>query len=154
MEEQDTALILSKPKKIPVTDDKPGWFLANKLESQTLLEPGSVLIRDGQTMRMLAIVHDLEQQPSWRSAWIAQALDNVFNISRSYGITSIQLPVLGAEYGRFNIHDFLHLLVNTIKKHQGIFEKIWLVVPDEEYPHALSILKDISDTNENKNQLE
>lgn len=48
VEEQDTALILSEPGNITASDNKPAWFLANKLESQALLKPGSVIKRDGK----------------------------------------------------------------------------------------------------------
>jgi hypothetical protein len=74
VEEQDTALVLSKPGIITELDDKPTWFLANKLESQSLLQAGSVFKRAGNPLRLLAIVHDLDREPSWRSEWIAKLL--------------------------------------------------------------------------------
>ena len=77
VEEQDTALILSESGNITTSDNKPAWFLANKLESQSLLKSGSVIKRDGETLRLLAIVHDLDVEPSWSSEWIEQALDNI-----------------------------------------------------------------------------
>lgn len=141
VEEQDTALILSEPGNITEPDNKPPWFLANKLESQALLKPGSVIKRDGKTIRLLAIVHDLDREPSWSSEWIAQALDNIIKFSHKQGISSFQLPVLGAKHGRFNIEEFLQLLVIAIKKDKGQLKKIWLVVPQEDCSSTLSALK-------------
>ena len=141
VEEQDTALILSKPGNITEADNKPAWFLANKLESQPLLNPGSVIKRDGETLRLLAIVHDLDMEPSWSSDWIEQALNNIIKLSHIQGISSIQLPVLGAQYGRFSLQEFLYLLVIAINKAQGKLKKIWLVVPQQDCSKALSILK-------------
>ena len=141
VEEQDTALILSKPGNITEQDNKPVWFLANKLESQALLKPGSVIKRDGKTIRLLAIVHDLDMEPSWSSDWIEQALDNIIKLSQIQGISSIQLPVLGAQHGRFSMQEFLYLLVIAINKTQGKLKKIWLVVPQQDCSKALSILK-------------
>ena len=141
VEEQDTALILSEPESITEPENKPAWFLANKLESQTLLKPGSVIKRDGKTIRLLAIVHDLDMEPSWSSEWIKHALDNIIKVCQEQGISSIQLPVLGAQHGRFNIEEFLQLLVMAINKAQGKLKKIWLVVPQQDCSKALSILK-------------
>lgn len=144
VEEQDTALILSQPEIITDSGNKPAWFLANKLESQPLLKPGRVIKRDGKTIRLLAIVHDLDMEPSWSSEWITQALDNIIKVSNTQGISSIQLPVLGAQHGRFHIQDFLQLLVIAIKKSHGKLKKIWLVVPRQDCLSTLSSLKKLS----------
>lgn len=141
VEEQDTALILSQPEIITDSGNKPAWFLANKLESQPLLKPGSVIKRDGKTIRLLAIVHDLDMEPSWSSEWVAQSLDNIIKLSNTQGISSIQLPVLGAKHGRFNVQEFIQLLVIAIKKNEGQLKKIWLIVPQQDCSRTLSFLK-------------
>lgn len=143
VEEQDTALVLGKPSKITVSDEQPSWVLANKLESQDELDPGSVIIRDNKTIKLLAVVHDLSQDPSWKAKWIEKAMNNIFNISNSYGIRSIKLPILGAQYGRYPMEDFLSLLAQRILQHSASFEKIWLVVPKENCQQAISYLKEI-----------
>ena len=150
VEEQDTALVLSKPKKITDTETKPGWFLANKLESQPLIEPGSVIKRNAKTLKLMAIVHDFDMEPSWRAEWIAQALDNILEISIINKLSSIQLPVLGAQHGRFETNKFLELLVTALKTYQGPLETIWLIISHKECPQALSFLKKLG-KNENKN---
>lgn len=142
VEEQDTALILSKPGVITEVDDKPAWFLANKLESQSLLKPGSVLKRGSNPLRLLAIVHDIDQEPSWSSEWIAQCLENIMKISHEQGISSIKLPILGAVHGRFKLEEFIPLIVNTLSKTQHSLNNLWLVVSQHECSNALSILKE------------
>ena len=141
VEEQDTALVLSKPDII-YEPDKPAWLLANKLESQSLLKPGTVIKHGVKPLRLLAIVHDLDQEPSWSSEWISQSLDNIVKISSEHNLSVIQLPVLGSEHGRFELNEFLQLLVQTVSKNQGSLKKIWLVVPQHECSKALSILKE------------
>lgn len=141
VEEQDTALILNEPEKISTSDNKPAWYLANKLETQSLIKLGSVIKRDGESLRLLAIVHDLDVDPSWSSEWIEQALNNIFKIGDIEGISSLQLPVLGSQYGRFNLQEFLQLLVIAINKAQGKLKKIWLVVPQQDCSKTLAILK-------------
>ena len=144
VEEQDIALVLSMPSKLSVTDDKPCWYLANKLESQDTLQPGSVIIRDGKTIKIMAIIHDLDQDPTYKPEWISKALDNIFSISNSYGIRTMQLPILGAQYGRFKLGEFLLLLVNKINIYEGPLEEIWLIIPHKDCPKALSYLKEIA----------
>ena len=144
VEEQDTALILGKPGKIVESINKPAWFLANKLESQSLLKPGSVIKHDGKPIRLLAIVHDLDREPSWSAEWITQALENIFKLSTIHGIFSLQLSVLGAEHGRFKLKEFLPLLINELNKAQTTLRKIYLSVPKQDYPEALSLLRTLS----------
>ena len=143
VEEQDTALVLGKPTKITVNEEQPSWVLANKLESQDELDPGSVIIRDNKIIKLLAVVHDLAKEPSWKAEWIEQALNNVFNISNSYGIRTIKLPILGAQHGRYPMEDFISLLAQRIDHHPASFEKIWLVVPKEKCQQALSYLRKV-----------
>ncbi|MEJ2141765.1 MAG: hypothetical protein P8Y24_05320 [Gammaproteobacteria bacterium] len=143
VEEQDTSLVLGQPSKITISDDKPSWFLANKLESQELLEPGSVILRDGKTKKLHAIVHDLDCEPTWKPEWISQALDNIFSITNSYSINTLQLPVLGAQHGKFKLEEFLALLHDKIKTYHGPLEKIWLILHRKDCPQALSYLKEI-----------
>lgn len=144
VEEQDTALVLGQPSEITLTDNKPSWFLANKLESQKILEPGSVVIRNGKTLKILAIVHDLDHDPTWKPEWISQALDNILNISGLHGIHTLQMPVLGTQHGRYELTAFLSLLTDKIKTYQGPLEKIWLIIPRENCTQALSYLKELA----------
>lgn len=97
-----------------------------------------------KTIRLLAIVHDLDMEPSWSSEWVAQALNNIIKVCQEQGISSIQLPVLGAKHGQINIEEFLRLLVIAIKKTQGKLKKIWLVVPRKDCSSTLSFLKKLT----------
>lgn len=142
VEEQDTALVLGKPGNISISDEKPVWVLANQLESSGEPVPGSVLIRKGNPVRLLAIIHDLAQDPTWKTQWITKALDNIFISAQSCGIHSIKMPILGAQHGRYPFENFLSLLVERIKHSTPSIEKIWLVVPQESYQQALSYLKE------------
>jgi hypothetical protein len=147
VEEQDTALILSKPTHIKITDDKPSWFLANALESQTLLQPGTAVLRSGKPKKILAIVHDLDQEPSWRTEWVTQALENIFEISRSYGFEIVSLPILATVHGRFDRVEFLKLLVNAIQTQDCPLKTMWLTAPREECFTILSSLQLVTNQN-------
>ena len=146
VEEQDTALILGEPEKITDSDNKPSWVLANQLETQKLQTPGSIIKRRAQPLRLLAIVHDFDNEPSWRSDWIKRALDNVLYTCKADNLKSIRLPVLGARYGKFELKTFLSLLVSALEKHPGALNEICLVVPHEDCPQALSWIKELAKT--------
>ena len=143
VEEQDTSLVLGKPTTISLTEDKPSWFLANKLESQELLQPGSVVTQKGKPGKLLAIIHDLDSEPTWKREWISQALDNIFLLTGSLDLNSLQLPVLGAQHGRFALTEFLSLLCQKLHAYNGPLKKIWLIVRRDDCPLALSYLKEI-----------
>ena len=138
VEEQDVALILNPDQEIEHQEirdpgDKPLWYLSHKLESQATHKPGSIFICYETPLRLLAIVHDFDHEPSWRSSWIAQALENLFDIADEKDISSLKLPVLGAQYGRFSLDEFLSLLVTALNKASWrTLKRIWLVVPAED----------------------
>lgn len=143
VEEQDVALILSEAKEIQQPDDKPIWYLSHKLESQPVQTPGSVIIRYETPLRLLAIVHDFDRDPSWKAEWVASALQNIFKLAEKKDITSLQLPVLGAQYGRFDLYDFLKLLVLELTKRQkNNLKRIWLLMLSEDCDKAFERLKE------------
>jgi len=48
-------------------DDKPLWYDANKTDLLESHQPGDVIIKSFNPLQFLAIVHDLDQTPSWRT---------------------------------------------------------------------------------------
>ena len=77
VEEQDTSLVLGETDEIRDQSEKPTWYLANIMEAQSVLSPGHVIIRDTRPLRLQAIVHDLDQDPICKEAWISQALQQI-----------------------------------------------------------------------------
>ena len=98
VEEQDTALILGNTDIINDAGNKPAWYLANTLESQPLLTPGQVIIRDTQPLRLQAIIHDLDAEPTCNELWIFQAIQQIFDIAETRNLDAIQMPILGTRY--------------------------------------------------------
>ena len=89
VEEQDTALILGNTDKINDPGNKPAWYLANTLETQPLLTPGQVIIRDTQPLRLQAIIHDLDAEPTCNELWIFQAIQQTFDIAENRDLNAI-----------------------------------------------------------------
>lgn len=75
--EEDTFLVLSAP----VDFTEPPVSLTRLLTELRKIKPekpGSVLVRGKSPLQLLAVVHDLNQEPSWRENWVAKALEAVF----------------------------------------------------------------------------
>lgn len=143
IEEQDTALVLGEPGEIRDPGPRPSWFLANKLESQQTVQPGGVLIRPGKPRRMLAIVHDLDEDPSWRIEWVAQALGNMLALAEPSGIKAVRLPILGAKHGRMSAERFIAILRDVLRhsRKHGL-KNIWLCAPAKDCEYLYALLRD------------
>ncbi|MGD8570434.1 MAG: hypothetical protein PVJ39_20260 [Gammaproteobacteria bacterium] len=141
VEEQDTALILGETDEIRDPGEKPAWYLANKLESQTLLTPGQIIIRDTVPLRLQAIVHDLDAEPSCNELWVYQALEQIFEISESRNIPNIQMPLLGTHFSRMQTGQFLDVLLQLVTRQRPApVEKIWLVTTEQGYEPVFQAL--------------
>jgi len=68
IQEQDTSLILEPNDELrDPGDDKPLWYDANKAELLESHQPGDVFTKSFNSMQFLAIVHDLDQLPSYKT---------------------------------------------------------------------------------------
>jgi hypothetical protein len=93
---------------------------------------GSVLVKKGDPLRLLAIVHDVNQEPTWNETWIERALGGVFREAELNKIQSIGLPLLGSKHGGLKKNQFVFLLASVLK--QAVYHhlrQIWLIVPPE-----------------------
>jgi O-acetyl-ADP-ribose deacetylase (regulator of RNase III) len=72
--------------------------------------PGTVVARPGEPLLLLAVVHDLAQDPTWREEWIGAALAGVLREVRARRVRALALPVLGARHGRMPPAAFAGLL--------------------------------------------
>ncbi len=104
--------------------------------------PGSVLVKGKSPLRLIAIVHDLNQEPSWREEWIASALDGIFREAESRKIRSIALPFLGTLHGSLEKQRFIVLLRHALGRiSANHLERLWLVVPIGTSSKILKILE-------------
>ena len=133
VEEQDTALILGETNEIRNPGDKPAWYLANTLESQPLLTPGQVIIRDTRPLRLQAIIHDLEEDPSCNELWIFQIIQQIFDIADTRAIHAIQMPLLGTRFNsNIKTGQFFNILLEIINRQRPApINKLWLVTDEE-----------------------
>ena len=109
---------------------KPTWYLANTLEREQTCKLGSVIVRGSAPIRLLAIVHDIDQEPTCRPESISKAYQALLQIILEKGITSIGLPLLGTVHGKLSIAEAI-VLINECLQDQlpDSLQQIWLILP-------------------------
>jgi hypothetical protein len=130
--EEDTYLVLSADPEVrePEVARLRAFHEAYNAEPA---EPGSVVAREGSPLRLLAVVHDLSLDPSWREEWVAAALEAVLREADARSVRSLVIPPLGRVHGSLPRERLLVLLRAALRacapRH---LERLCLVVPDEE----------------------
>jgi hypothetical protein len=139
--EEDTFLVMSadptaRDPKVPMVK-----IMTRLIETQPRT-PGSVLLQGQSPLRILAIVHDFNQDPSWKEEWIESALHNALQESQKLGIRSLALPLLGTVHGSLDKRRFLEILVRALQGTRlNYLSSLWLVVPEGESSPAIRDLK-------------
>ncbi len=95
--------------------------------------PGSVVVRPGRPLCLLAIVHDVDREPSWREDWIADATRAAFREANWRGLTRIAMSLLGTVHGRLAPVRAAELLA-AVLEHPGVEppERLWIEDADPE----------------------
>jgi hypothetical protein len=139
--EEDTFLVVSadpapRDPKVPMVR-----IMTRLIETQPRV-PGTVLLQGQSPLRLLAIIHDFNQEPSWREEWIEAALGNVFQQVQRLGVRSLSLPLLGTVYGSLDKRRFIELFVRALHRAApGRLRSLWLMVPEGEAREAIKTLK-------------
>lgn len=127
VEEQDTALVLDTEPVIRQPEENYSVLVDEMIKQQPLI-PGDVIVRKGRPLRILAIVHDLDRDPSCNAGSIAVALENLLKKLNEYRVKSVAMPLLGTVHGRFDDEMFMTLLYNALQSEPLQFTKqMWLI---------------------------
>jgi len=127
--EEDTFLVLSADTRIREPDEHPVRLMTRLIETRPET-PGSVLVKGGRPLRLFAIIHDFNEEPSWREEWIGSALEGIFREMESRRLGSIALPLLGTLHGSFEEKSFVMLLGYILKRiSHSHLKQLWLIVP-------------------------
>jgi len=144
VEEEDTYLVLSADPEVLETREKTEELMAELLKTNPAV-PGSVIVKEGHPLSLLAVVHDLEREPSWKEEWVISALDGIFREVETRKVRSIALPMLGTLHGSLEKQRFLALLRETLKRSSPEhLTRLWLVVPAGTTGEVLGMLASIS----------
>jgi len=127
--EEDTSLVLGDYHPFRPSDESATRLVKRMVEAPRVL-PGQVLVRPGRPVRLLAVVHDLDREPTWREPWIYNALVAVLHEAAELRLNRVALPLLGTRHGRLTLERFLELLAEVLQEHVGPWPRqVWLVVP-------------------------
>ncbi|MGE0386250.1 MAG: hypothetical protein AB7Q97_16105 [Gammaproteobacteria bacterium] len=139
--EQDTAGVLCGADRLDPPRSSYRRLIAAML-SQRPARPGAVVVREGRPLRMHAIVHDLDCDPSWSAAAIAAALELIVGAARERALASLALPPLGAMHGRFPVPEFVALLRAALARNAvPSLRDLWLYADAAQLPALHAALR-------------
>jgi hypothetical protein len=130
--EEDTNLLMSARAEIHAPVESFGE-LVEEIASFEPVNPGTVVVQSDSPLRLLAIIHDIEQSPTWKEAWIEQALFAVLKESEHRRLGSLCLPVLGSLHGAMSTTRFASLLRLALEQlRPKRLRRIWTLVPEDD----------------------
>lgn len=139
--EEDAYTVLSADPEVQAINEDPEKVMVEAFKTQPV-EPGTVLVKGEYPLRLLAIVHDLNREPSWKDEWVASALDGIFREAESRKLQSVALPLLGTLHGSLEKQRFIVLLREALERRSPThLKRLWLVVPPGATSEILGMLE-------------
>lgn len=127
--EEDTYLVLSTPPRLPLPAQHPIRVMTSLWELRPE-PPGTVVVRGEQPLRLLAVVHDLNCDPTWREEWVVGAVDAILMEIARRQLTAVALPLLGCRHGRLTPERFVELLISSLARlAPDDLQRLWLLTP-------------------------
>jgi hypothetical protein len=141
--EEDTWLIMSAEPKEIGAPEHPIRLMTALMTAKP--EPvGSVLVKGGTPLKFLAVVHDVDQDPTWNEDWIAEALINVFQEAERRKLRAIGLPLLGTRHGKLPVERFPELLRRVLDQHTLIhLKRLWLTTSGKNTKRMMTVLRSV-----------
>jgi hypothetical protein len=150
--EQDTSLLLDDSLQLEEAHELPTEgegiaTIAEQLLEQEVHRPlGTIFLREGHPQRILMVIHDLNQEPSWSESTISQALRTLFSLLPRYHLRSLALPALAHRYGPLPVSRFLELLCQELQESPPLWRgELWLLVPRHTLQASLEALGRLCD---------
>jgi O-acetyl-ADP-ribose deacetylase (regulator of RNase III) len=134
--EEDTYLVLSSPSPADYADTGSSLDEAlAEMEGFRARDPGTVVVRRGRPLSILAVVHDLSAEPTWRREWVASALRAALEETEMRELAAVSLPVLGARHGTLPVEDFCRMLVDAMGRLQPRYIRyLWVRTAHPDHP--------------------
>lgn len=138
--EEDTWQVLGATPEVTLSTEHPVRVMTELL-SAAPIPVGSVVTREGKPLRLVAVVHDLGQEPSCCIEWVEAALGEILRIAEARSLRSLSLPLLGVRHGRLPLAGFIRLLAGLLREPAPrSLRRLWLVVPEEMRDEVRSLL--------------
>jgi hypothetical protein len=130
--EEDTWQVVAAGPEMSIRIEHPIRFWTDVINAKPLT-PGTVLLRKGWPLTMVAVVYDFGAEPCCRSRWIAAALAEILRICRERHVSALLLPLPGVRHGRLSLRKSFRLVVRALEEAQhGELRQVLLACPSEE----------------------
>ena len=144
--EEDTWLALSTKTDVIRPLDHPLRVMTRVWEAKPE-SLGSVTVKPGSPARLLAVVHDLDAEPSCTEEWVESALYEVFGNCTAHRLRALKLPLLGSKHSNLPAIRFMVLLRRSLQRavdeDAGVpLRRLWLVRGSEPGDELLRALID------------
>ena len=131
VEEDDRALLL---RQQPLVFDRPEGLitLTQEMVGESTKEPGDVVVVEGEPLRLIAIVYDVDREPMWESAWVLRAYREVMHQLDRWQAATVILPLLGVQHGHMPVAQSATHLGQVLESAPArLLQRIYLRVVDE-----------------------
>lgn len=127
--EQDTSLVLDFSDEIRYSRESLK-SLTERILSRGEPEQGTVLELGTAPPQLLAIVHDLDNEPTWTEDLVSKSMKRVLQISARRKLRNIAMPLLGTVHGKLPTVRARELLDAAVSEVQiPSLRRIWLISP-------------------------
>ena len=138
--EEDTHLLLTADTMIRQPRQSIDELLGEAARTPPS-RPGSVVLRQGPPLQLLAVIYDIEREPMWQEKWIDEALAAVFDIVERQHITALGLPLLGTGHGSMHPARVAHLLARALgRSSPASLQRLWVQASDTAAEQARTLL--------------
>ncbi len=128
--EEDRWLVLSAPPEVPESREHPLRLFTALVEAEPALL-GSVVVRPGRPTRLLAVVHDLDRDPSCTLVDVRAALEAVVRVCHQRGLHRLAVPLLGTAHARLDRGEVLGEIAAVLAGAPHV-QAVWLQAEDVE----------------------
>ena len=143
--EEDTWLTMSADPKVCPPEVHPIRLMKELMEARPETA-GTVIVKGKKPIRFLAIVHDVNLDPTWKENWIEDALSEIFQKTEEQKLRAIGLPLLGTLHGRLEIRRFIALLSRVLSRTSfHHLQRLWLITPAGANRDLINLLKSMMD---------
>jgi hypothetical protein len=139
--EEDTFLVMSADPTVRDPRRPLIRIMSDLIEAQPRL-PGTVLVQGTSPVRLLAIIHDFSEDPSWKEDWVKEASVGIFEAAARLNLRSVALPLLGTVHGSLDRQRAMQFLAQGVRSrplHELL--SLWLIVPAGKARTDLDLLK-------------
>lgn len=125
VEEEDTYLTLSAEAVLRLPGDSP-MRVMTEAHAAREESPGTIVVRSTRPLTLLAVVHKLDEDPTWREEWVVSALDKIATEVERRRLSSVALPLLGTVHGKLAPERALALTRGALSG-----RRVWLIGASE-----------------------